>query len=49
MDVLNGTDGQGNALELDYKAIVEQWNTKLVDAAVPQRFETLTAKKPHRC
>lgn len=47
-DVHAATDEQGNVLEFDYEAISRKWATKLIDAALLERFERVTGHKPHR-
>jgi tryptophanyl-tRNA synthetase len=47
-DVKAATDEHGNVKEFDYKAISEQWNTRLIDDALLERFERVTGHKPHR-
>ncbi|KAE9978714.1 hypothetical protein BLS_000368 [Venturia inaequalis] len=47
-NVSAGTDAEGKEKEFDYVAISKQWNTKLLDQALLDRFQQLTGKKPHR-
>lgn len=47
-DVQAAKDEHGNVLEFDYEAISNKWATKLIDADLLARFESVTGHKPHR-
>jgi tryptophanyl-tRNA synthetase len=47
-NVQGEVDDDGKVKAIDYKKLVDEFGTKLIDEALLERFERVTGSKPHR-
>lgn len=46
-DVQGSVSSDGKQLAIDYEKLVDQFGTRRIDAALLERFERLTGRRPH--
>lgn len=47
-DVSGGVDETGKAIAIDYDKLIVTFGSRKIDAALLERFEKVTGRKPHR-